>query len=181
MLFDWSQLDPEGVAAAGKYAARGTLSYLEAECILAARSFLTRFIDLLLAAHPDLLFGRVASVAGSGEEDFAILALGSINYLQLAVRNCQVGVGESTAAPKPGEAVKRGMGRAAWQALFGRYERDVAWLRGNDAKEVRDGNHGCAYPSQSRQDISQTYFGIKPPAPAGNPLAGLLGQMLGGR
>ena len=95
ILFDWfsssSEPKPE---SAGRYAARGTLSYLEAESILGARSFLTKFLDLLLAAHPSILFGRVASGADGGNEDFVITSIASLNYLQLAIRNCQVGIGE---------------------------------------------------------------------------------------
>jgi hypothetical protein len=104
-------------------------SLLESEAILAAHTFLDRFLDLALTAHPELVVRRA-----DGPTAITTTTSPSLNFLQLVIRTCQVGVGEPLAA---GGNARTGMGRAAWQALVGRYEREVPWLREADAKEVR--------------------------------------------
>jgi len=149
-MFAWSKLDPDGVSGVGRYAARGCLSYLESSSILPARTFLSHFLALVLAASPSLLVVRFpfpppgsalakALPAGAPADEVVVTALASLNFVQLALRSAQAGVGETVdkARNERGEVgVAKGGGRAVWKGLVSRYEREVAWLREVDAKEV---------------------------------------------
>ncbi|GAA5838858.1 hypothetical protein JCM9279_003882 [Rhodotorula babjevae] len=184
VLFDWSKLDPEKEAAVGRYAARGTLSYLESSFILAARTFLSHFLALALAAYPSL---RVASfafpspssplaqsptAAPPSPDELVVTKLASLNFCQLAVRAAQSGIGENVDKVKvPGGRgdefrVQRGGGTKAWQSLVGRYERSVPWLKAPEVKEAT-------------QAIGEIHFGLKP-ARQGNPLMDMMASMFGG-
>jgi len=150
LMFAWSKLDPAGPPAIGRYAARGALSYLESSSILPARTFLSHFLALALAANPDLLVVRFpfppagsalakTLPAGAGGDEVVVTALASLNFVQLAVRAAQAGVGESVEKVRNerGEVVNaKGGGRTLWKGLVSRYEREVAWLREVEAKEV---------------------------------------------
>lgn len=164
-MFAWSKLDSEGVAGVGRYAARGALrfafshqkiercadgyphSYLESEAILAARTFLSHFLSLVLAAHPTLLVVRfpypppTTPLAKSGDvsDELLVTKLASLNFLQLAVRTCQAGAGELIEKTKAADGSMKevkGKGRSSWTALVARYEREVGWLKRPEAKEV---------------------------------------------
>ncbi|GAA94422.1 glycoside hydrolase family 47 protein [Mixia osmundae IAM 14324] len=169
-LYAWSINDPTGNQGVGRYAARGVLSLLEASFIEAARSFLAQFLALLLRAQPDLrlqampLKGDSFSDTSSPDE-FILTKIPSLNFLQLAIRTCQIGAGEALIAPPSGAG--RGMGRAAWQALVGRYEREVPWLRLPDVAE-------------SRAHLAELYFGIAPPRKGNDMLSGLMSSLFGG-
>ncbi|GAA5898332.1 hypothetical protein JCM6882_000130 [Rhodosporidiobolus microsporus] len=180
VLFEWSKLDPEGVTAVGRYAARGALSYLESSYILAARTFLSHFLSLSLAAHPDLrvvsypypppnsaLAKSSPSSTSSGDE-LIVTKLASLNFLQLAVRAAQAGVGESVEKVKVGSELRtqRGQGTKVWQSVLSRYERQVPWLR---APEVKDATTA----------LGELHFGLKP-ARQGNPLMDMMANMFGG-
>lgn len=166
VLFDWHKLDPDSSpreASVGRYAARGVLSYLEASFILAARTFLSHFLALALAAYPSLrvvafaypppnspLAKSLASSSSSSgvstpmgstsssSDELIVTKLASLNFLQLAVQAVQAGVGESVDRVKVGNEmrVQRGAGTKAWQSLVARYERQVQWLRIPEVKEV---------------------------------------------
>ncbi|BGP17964.1 hypothetical protein JCM10213_003970 [Rhodosporidiobolus nylandii] len=180
VLFEWSKLDPEKEAAVGRYAARGTLSYLESSFILAARTFLSHFLALSLAAYPSL---RVAafpyppptsalakSPSAPPADELVVTKLASLNFLQLAVRAVQAGVGEAVEKTKVGNEmrVQRGAGTKIWQSMAGRYERQVPWMR---TPEVKD----------ALTALSELHFGIKP-ARQGNPLMDMMqGLFAGGR
>lgn len=163
-MFAWSKLDSEGVAGVGRYAARGALrcvsvppfsflpnpssrSYLESEAILAARTFLSHFLSLVLAAHPTLLVVRFPYPPPSTplaktdtiSDELLVTKLASLNFLQLAVRTCQAGAGESIEKTKAADGSMKevkGKGRSSWTALVARYEREVGWLKKPEAKEV---------------------------------------------
>ncbi|KAK4051769.1 hypothetical protein OIO90_004593 [Microbotryomycetes sp. JL221] len=179
VMFEWSKLDSEGASAVGRYAARGTLSYLEAEFILAARTFLSHFLTLALAAHPSLLVVRypypppsspLSKQTSITDEELVVTKLSSLNFLQLAVKACQAGSGESIEKiknEKGNMVTEEGKGRRVWQSLLQRYEKDIKWLKMPEAKA-------------STVDLGDLYFGIKPPRPAGNPFADLLSGMFGG-
>ena len=167
VLFDWHKLDPDSSAreaSVGRYAARGVLSYLEASFILAARTFLSHFLALTLAAYPSLRVVAFAypppnsplakslaspssgvstpkgtsSTSSSSSDELIVTKLASLNFLQLAIQAVQVGVGESVDRVKVGNEmrVQRGAGTKAWQSLVARYERQVQWLRIPEVKEV---------------------------------------------
>ncbi|ORY77273.1 hypothetical protein BCR35DRAFT_305580 [Leucosporidium creatinivorum] len=176
VLFDWSKLDPEGEKGVGRYAARGVLSYLESTSILSARVFLSHFLSHTLTAYPTL---RVVSfpypppssplastLTSTDSDELVVTKLASLNFLQLAVRTCQLGAGEKVEKGEKGEVVKGG-GRRAYEALVKRYEKEVKWMRSPEAKE-------------STAELGTLYFGIKPPRGAGNPFADMLSGMFGG-
>lgn len=144
VLFAWSKLDPEGPSAVGRYAARGALSYLESTSILAARVFLSHFIDSALTTYPQLRVvsfpfppagSPLAKEGSAATDELVVTKLASLNFLQLAVRTCQVGAGEQVEKGEKGEVVKGG-GRKAWTDLLKRYEREIKWLKSPEAKEV---------------------------------------------
>lgn len=139
VLFDWHKLDPESSpreASVGRYAARGVLSYLEASFILAARTFLSHFLALTLAAYPSLrvvafaypppnspLAKSLASSSSSSgastptgsstspssstsSDELIVTKLASLNFLQLAIQAVQAGVGESVDRVKVGNEMR---------------------------------------------------------------------------
>ncbi|GAA5964935.1 hypothetical protein JCM3765_004113 [Sporobolomyces pararoseus] len=179
VLFDWSRLDEEGQTAVGRYAARGTLSYLESTFILAARTFLSHFLSLVLAAYPSLLVVQypypppgsplAASPSPPPSDELLMTKLASLNFLQLAVRAAQAGAGEAvekTKAPNGEMRAVRGQTTRVWQGLVTRYEKQVPWLKQGELKE-------------SIAALGEIYFGIKP-ARQGNPLMDMMANMFGG-
>lgn len=198
VLFDWHKLDPDSPreASVGRYAARGVLSYLEASFILAARTFLSHFLALALAAYPSLrvvafpypppnsplakssLASSSSSSSGastptgttssSTSDELIVTKLASLNFLQLAIQAVQAGVGESVDRVKVGNEmrVQRGAGTKAWQSLVARYERQVQWLRTPEVKEATTA-------------IGEIHFGLRP-ARQGNPLMDMMASMFGG-
>ncbi|GAA5892986.1 hypothetical protein JCM5296_003398 [Sporobolomyces johnsonii] len=178
VLFDWSKLDNEGETAVGRYAARGALSYLESTFILAARTFLSHFLSLSLTAYPDLSVVRFPYPPPSSPlaqttppppaDELVVTKLASLNFVQLAVRAAQVGVGEAIDKVRNGNEMRaaRGQGTRAWTALVQRYEKQVPWLRQGEIKE-------------STTVLGEIYFGIKP-ARQGNPLMDMMASMFGG-
>jgi hypothetical protein len=214
MSYSWSKIDPSGVANSGRYAARAVLryltfpllkchlaesftlpSYLEAGYIFSARVFLSHFLSLLLSAQPSILQRRVPVPTNDGgsteDEEIFITTLPALNFLQLLVRTCQVGAGMPvTPSPNGGGA---GMGKAAFQALVGKYERDLPWLKSPELKEVRattllvflvllkNPRSDAACVHQTRENIGEAYFGIRPANRGGNDmLSNLLGGLFGG-
>ncbi|KAM0755335.1 cytoplasmic protein [Meredithblackwellia eburnea MCA 4105] len=181
VMFAWAKLDDEGESAVGRYAARGTLSYLEAESLLPARIFLSHYLSLVLSHFPNLSMthfpfpppsSALSTTTPTPEsEELYFTKLPSLNFLQLLVRTCGSGSGESVEKVKQSDGSVReskGAGKKAWLALVARYEKEVSWLRGAEVKE-------------SLQEIGQIYFGIKPPRPVGNPMMDMLSGLLGGR
>lgn len=123
-------------------------SYLESAAILPARTFLSHFLALTLAAYPALLVVRfpfpspsspLAKQGGVQPDEVVVTTLASLNFVQLTLRAAQCGVGEAvdkTRDVKGELVVAKGGGRAVWKGLLQRYEREVQWLREPDAKEV---------------------------------------------
>ncbi|POY76561.1 hypothetical protein BMF94_0346 [Rhodotorula taiwanensis] len=183
VLFDWHKLDPDSPpeSSVGRYAARGVLSYLEASFILAARTFLSHFMALALAAYPALrvvafpypppqsaLAKSSTASASPSADELTVTKLASLNFLQLAIQAVQAGVGESVDRVKVGNEmrVQRGAGTKAWQSLVSRYEKQVQWLRIPEVKEATTA-------------IGEIHFGIRP-ARQGNPLMDMMASMFGG-
>lgn len=178
MLFDWHKLDPDSPpeSSVGRYAARGVLSYLEASFILAARTFLSHFLALALAAYPSLRVVAFpfpppgtalakSAAASANSDELLVTKLASLNFLQLAIQAVQVGVGESVDRVKVGNEmrVQRGAGTKAWQSLVARYEKQVSWLRIPEVKEVRRTAKEVESGSPRRHDVLLT---VPPPGPS---------------
>jgi len=65
--------------------------------------------------------------------------LASLNFLQLAVRAAQAGVGEAVEKQKASNGEMRairGQGTRVWQGLVTRYEKQIPWLKQGELKEV---------------------------------------------
>jgi hypothetical protein len=125
-------------------------SYLESSFILAARTFLSHFLSLALAAYPSLLVVQypypppgsplAASPSPPASDELLMTKLASLNFLQLAVRAAQAGSGEAvekTKAPNGEMRAVRGQTTRVWQGLVTRYEKQVPWLKQGELKEVR--------------------------------------------
>ncbi|GAA5856034.1 hypothetical protein JCM8547_002949 [Rhodosporidiobolus lusitaniae] len=178
VMFEWAKLDPEGETAVGRYAARGTLSYLESTFILAARTFLSHFLALSLAAYPSLRVvsfpypppssALAKSSSAPPADELIVTKLASLNFLQLTVRAAQAGIGEGVEKTKVGNEIRvqRGAGTKIWQSVLGRYERQVEWLKVPEVKEATTA-------------LSELHFGLKP-ARQGNPLMDMMASMFGG-
>jgi golgi to ER traffic protein 4 len=113
-------------------------SYLEAGYIFSARIFLSHFLSLILTAQPSILQRTIPGPIDGGEstkDEIFITTLPALNFLQLLIRTCQVGPG-TPVTPIP-TAAGAGMGKAAFQALVGKYERYLSWLKTLELKEVR--------------------------------------------
>lgn len=67
-----------------------------------------------------------------------VTKLPSLNFLQLAVKTCQVGAGETIEKQRTQSGMREvtGKGRNAWQGMVTRYEKEIGWLRKPEAKEV---------------------------------------------
>lgn len=149
LLFDWYKSEPSSASPSsstsslGRYAARGTLSYLESSSILCARVFLSSFLALATSHDSTLLIERTSLSTwqdpSESDPELVVTRLASLNFLQLAVRTCQIGSAEQQVRRPPGQG--QGMqiitpGRTAWTQLLSRYEREVPWLREGEVKEV---------------------------------------------
>jgi len=67
------------------------------------------------------------------------MKLASLNFLQLAVRAAQAGVGEAVEKQKASNGEMRairGQGTRVWQGLVTRYEKQIPWLKQGELKEV---------------------------------------------
>jgi hypothetical protein len=167
MLYDWSLLDGHKTDGAGRYAARGVLSYLQASSILAAQTCLSYFLSLLIAAQPNILVEKVplpSGISTSTRSDFLLTKLPSLNFLQLAIITCQAGTG-TPLVPSP--QAQKGAGRSAWLSLWNKYEKEATWLRAASLKEAKDA-------------LGEIYFGIKISRNDGNMMANLMGSLFGG-
>ena len=151
LLFEWYKLDPSSTSSTttlGRYAARGTLSYLEASSILCATVFLESFISLSIVSNPPFLAQRLSlstwpERTADTEIEIVVTTLASVNFLQLAIKTCQIGMAEQE-VKKPGNTTVMQTvypGRQAWNQLVTRYEREAPWLREAEVKEVSIAAH----------------------------------------
>lgn len=155
-------------------------SYLEYTAILPARTFLARFISLLLAAHPDLLvvrfafppvnsaLSKISSSASVEPDEMIVTKLASINFLQLTLKTCQTGAGEGIEKIKGTDGTykdSKGKGKMAWTTMLAKYEKDVAWLRRPEAKDVRTSPRpGCTDGFSRRKSSARSTSGSNPRA-----------------
>lgn len=218
-------------------------SYLESENILPAKIFLAHFLSLTLTAYPQLQVvsypfpppssplyksNESSTTSTSSEDSLIMTKLSSLNFLQLTVINCQIGVGEAIEKTKAVDGTMKGAkgkGKLNWMTVLARYERDVSWLKKGDVKDVSllscflllslltylipsqyiltlsflisispplilslipifksilFFNVNVVNQKKSTQQLSQMYFGIKPPRPAGNAMMDMLSGMFSG-
>lgn len=169
MLYDWSLLDGHKIMGAGRYAARGVLSYLENSSVFAARTFLQHFLHLFLSANPSYSYDQSVSIPSSfstESEYFIVTTLPGLNFLQLVILTCQTGVGNPVNATASGAAAK-GAGRQAWATLWQRYEKEVPWLKTASLKA-------------SKTRLDEIYFGFKKPQQGNDMISNLMGSLFGG-
>lgn len=151
LLFDWFKTDPSSSATSstlGRYAARGVLSFLEGYSIACANVFLESFVKLSTAANSSLVVEQIpssvptssSSSSNDKEEQLTITKIQSINFLQLVIKTCEVGLAEQSVR-RPGNNGGNQMqtiypGKQAWTHLLQKYEREVPWLKEPEVKEV---------------------------------------------
>lgn len=152
LLFEWYKTDPSSntsVTTLGRYAARGVLSYLEASSILCASIFIETFLALVIAADSSILVEKVPLARWADDSaidaEIVVTKVASLNFLQLLLKTCQVGLVEQQVR-KPGN--QAGMmtsypGKAAWLQLINKYEREVPWLKEPEVKEVGTSDISC--------------------------------------
>ncbi|KAG8817786.1 hypothetical protein FRC17_011095 [Serendipita sp. 399] len=91
MLFAWSRNGAEPSI----YASKGVIPYLLSGNILAARSFLSQFLSLLISARPSVLATPnpvVLTASGSettSPDELFLTTEPVLNFLQLVIRTCQ--------------------------------------------------------------------------------------------
>lgn len=73
------------------------------------------------------------------KDEMVFTKLSSINFLQLTIKTVQAGTGETVDKVKGSDGLKevKGKSKAAWSTMVARYEKDVAWMRRPEVKEVR--------------------------------------------
>ncbi|KAG6337114.1 hypothetical protein ID866_1988 [Astraeus odoratus] len=154
MFVEWAGTS----ASPGNFALRGTLPYLQNGNILAARAFITQFVNKLVSARPSLASSLQSSpIPVDDSSEVAFTSDGTINFCQLAVLTCQRANGEKNKAI-----------RESWVRLCGTYQSRGGILA---TREVR----------VALQDIATLYFAIPPPrGQPDNPFGAMLSSMLGG-
>ncbi|KAG8892602.1 hypothetical protein FRB99_002590, partial [Tulasnella sp. 403] len=163
LLVEWSHSGSDP----GLFAARGVMPYLLTTNILAARTFLDKFMSLILAESPDLLLNKEPVPTGDGDEIWATNNH-TLNFLQMAVRICQ------RANPEAASKEARNM----WVRLCGRYAGGVGLTNISTARVLIAGGNEM---KDAVSSISQIYFNIEPPRNAPiNPLGDMMAALMGG-
>jgi len=142
------------------------------------------FLQLFLTANPACLVDQstysiptqLSQSTSEEKQTLRLTNLPALNFLQFTILTCQVGIGSfitpqvssSSGSSSSAASTGKGAGRAAWQALLQRYEKEVPWLRAPQVKE-------------STARLGEIYFGIKSKTGGGeNMLANLMGSLFGG-
>lgn len=92
---------------------------------------------------PSTALARLSALAPASpliDKDVLVFTkLSSINFLQLTLKNVQTGAGEGIDKVKSDGTLKeiKGKGKVAWTAALTRYEKEVAWMKKPQVKEVR--------------------------------------------
>ncbi|CAE6402728.1 unnamed protein product [Rhizoctonia solani] len=167
MMFEWSR---DGTNP-GAYAIRGTVPYLLNTSILAARTFLTTLIGLLLASpqratlinqhFPDPV---ALKSPDSDPDEVQITTDPTLNFLQLAIQTCQR-AGWGPEARTPEEEKHNRMSREAWLRLASRYRTRI--VGGDVMREAID-------------SLGSIYFDIPAPRKGANPLQDMMSSFFGG-
>ncbi|CAG7854194.1 SubName: Full=Uncharacterized protein {ECO:0000313/EMBL:CCA70416.1} [Serendipita indica DSM 11827] len=171
MLFAWSR---DG-AEPGTYASKGVIPFLLTGNVLAARTFMSTFLSLLITARPNILATPSNAIAGStanpirfdvkgqSERDEVYLTTEpTLNFLQLAIRTCQ-------RAKSSSNLQQAKQAQEMWVRLCGSYQS----RRGLVAQPVY---------REALGEIGTLFFDLPPPrmAGGGNPLQDMMASFLGG-
>jgi len=167
VMFEWSR---DG-ANPGAYAIRGTIPYLLNTSILAARTFLTTFIGLVLATpRRDSLINShfptpvPLNSPDSEPDEVQITTDPTLNFLQLAIQTCQrAGWGHEATTDE--EQKQNRAARDAWLRLAARYRTRIT---GGEA--MRD----------AIESLGTVYFDIPASRRGGNPLQDMMSSLFGG-
>ncbi|CAE6425813.1 unnamed protein product [Rhizoctonia solani] len=167
MMFEWSR---DG-SNPGAYAIRGTIPYLLNTSILAARTFITTFIGLLLASpqratlinqhFPDPV---ALKSPDSDPDEVQITTDPTLNFLQLAIQTCQR-AGWGPEARTPEEEKYNRVSRETWLRLASRYRTRIV---GGDV--MRD----------AIESLGNIYFDIPAARKGANPLQDMMSSLFGG-
>ncbi|KAG9046339.1 hypothetical protein FS837_004608 [Tulasnella sp. UAMH 9824] len=173
LLFDWYQAASSTDASIdpGLFALRGTIPSLTTTNILAARTFLDKFISLLVVAKPDILIHKEPVAIGEGADQDEIWATSNhtLNFLQLAIRICQRGDSDAGAAREA---------KQAWIRLCGRYTGGVSGANTPGTKVLVAGGD---FTREAVIQLSHLYFNIQPPRTGPmNPLGDMMSALFGG-
>ncbi|KAG9078858.1 hypothetical protein FRC06_008126, partial [Ceratobasidium sp. 370] len=167
MMFEWSR---DGTNP-GAYAIRGTVPYLLNTSILAARTFLTTFIGLVLATpRRDTLINShfpnpiPLNSPNSEQDEVQITTDPTLNFLQLAIQTC-LRAGWGNEATTSEEETQSRASRDAWLRLAARYRTRVI---GGEA--MRD----------AIESLGAVYFDIPLARKGANPLQDMMSSLFGG-
>ncbi|QRV89871.1 Golgi to ER traffic protein 4 [Ceratobasidium sp. AG-Ba] len=167
MMFEWSR---DG-ANPGAYAIRGTIPYLLNTSILAARTFLTTFLGLLLASpRKDSLINShfpnpiPLNSPNSEQDEIQITTDPTLNFLQLAIQTCQR-AGWGTEATTTEEETQNRASRDAWLRLAARYRTRVV-----GGETTRD----------AIESLGSLYFDLPSARKGANPLQDMMSSLFGG-
>lgn len=162
MMADWMPLR----SSPGEFAIHGVFPFLLLQNILAARTFLDAFISQLRRTRPTLISSETpitipsaASTSDKNEDEIFVTENPVLNFLQLAIRACQRGNGESSEHQR--EA------RNAWVRLQSRYR-------------PKDPLLSTPAVTQACMTLGNAYFGIPLPRAPGNPLQDMMASLFGG-
>ncbi|KZV61652.1 hypothetical protein PENSPDRAFT_287400 [Peniophora sp. CONT] len=164
LYIDWAKQTDTLAEAAEPFALRGTLPYLLNGNILAARTFISTFVNLLpLDRAPFASTAQSTPItfqtkgASSGEDDVVITGLSALNFAQLAVRVCQRAEGDRNKTL-----------REIWVRLCGTYQSRGGLVATKEVRAVLN-------------ELATVYFNIPPPRQQNaNPMADMLAGMFGG-
>ncbi|KAG8747314.1 hypothetical protein FRC10_001493 [Ceratobasidium sp. 414] len=185
MMFEWWR---DG-ANLGAYAIRGTIPYLLNTSIVAARTFLTTFIGLVLATpRRDTLInshfpspiplnspnsGRSLSTRSFQQDEIQITTDPTLNFLQLAIQTCQRAGWGNEATTDEEEAQNRAS-RDAWLRLAARYRtRVIGGEAMRDEKRLQKG-------LQAIESLGAVYFDVPLARKGANPLQDMMSSLFGG-
>lgn len=183
VMFTWSKEEKEG--ALGRYAARGVLGYLEIGGVGPARVFLEAFLGHVTKQYPALINSSIPSPVVGSDLEIRVTTVPSLNFLQLLVLTCQVGAGGAPGGGPAGGAGTPQIGKAAYQAMVGRYSRSVGWMTAAGTKEslavIAEIYVGIKCVPTFSSDARVTADGCcRPPRQGGNILGDLMGSLFGG-
>ncbi|KAG8948376.1 hypothetical protein FRC03_000731 [Tulasnella sp. 419] len=166
VMFEWSRSGAEP----GAYASRGVIPYLLTTNILAARTFLSHFLSLVLAAQPNLLLQQtsVPITPDTPGSEMWVTNNPTLNFLQLAIATCQ------RADPQ----ANGGAARNAWVRLCSRYAGGVGTTTSAGSRMLIVGGGDM---KEAIAALSHVYFNVTPPgSAAANPLQDMMASLFGG-
>ncbi|KAF8311762.1 DUF410-domain-containing protein [Clavulina sp. PMI_390] len=163
MMAEWLPAD----GSPGDFATHGVIPFLLLQNILAARTFLGTFLSLLRKSRPSLIPAEAStpitlpseSSTSKTEDEIFVTTDGTLNFLQLAIRACQRGNGETSEQQRDA--------RNAWVRLQNGYRNKSSILSKPSVQ-------------QALMTLGNAYFAIPMPRQPGNPLQDMMASLFGG-